>query len=176
MLKLNNKSRDLALWDNIRDHWNGIGTYFDEIDKAVDQFLLGHGHSLLDGKVNKLNTMNFPKVDVEEFNDRIEVHAELPGMKKDDIQVELEDGTLSIYGKKTIENRLPRDDVKKDNEKVSPIVIERYDGEFKRQFVLPPNILEEPVESSYKDGILKLVFKTKKPEEEKSKVKKINLD
>ncbi len=106
-----------------------------------------------------------PRVDVEEFDDRLEITAEIPGMEKDNINIEVQEGILTIRGERKFEN---------DKKEKNYHICERRYGTFARSFALPENVKEEDVEAEYKDGVLKLtVPKTEpvKPKEIKIKVK-----
>ena len=86
-----------------------------------------------------------PQVDIAETDDNFELQFAIPGINKDDITIDLEDGTLTVGGERKFEET--------KNEKNFHSVETRY-GSFKRSFKLPENVAEDKVEASYKDGIL----------------------
>jgi len=86
-----------------------------------------------------------PTCDIEENNEEYVVHAELPGVKKDDINVSLENGMLLIEGKR----RQEKEDKGKHFHRV-----ERSYGTFMRRFALPTAVYEDKVMADYKDGML----------------------
>ena len=95
------------------------------------------------------------KVDVVERGDGYVVKAELPGVRKDDIQV-------TIEGKQvTIAAEVKRESEQKDGERL--VRSERYFGAVYRSFVLPVDIDEAASNATYEDGVLELTL-TKKAE------------
>ncbi|MCR9251501.1 MAG: Hsp20/alpha crystallin family protein [bacterium] len=86
-----------------------------------------------------------PQVDIAETDKDFELQFAVPGLKKEDISIDLEDGTLTVGGERKFE------ETKK--EKNFHSVETRY-GSFKRSFKLPENVAADKVEASYKDGIL----------------------
>ena len=106
-----------------------------------------------------------PRVNVEEKEEAFEITAELPGMKKDDLDIEVQDDVLTIKGEKKFE---------KDEKEANYHICERSYGTFQRSFTLPENVKTDDIEAEYKDGILKLVLpkvEPVKPKEIKVKVK-----
>ena len=87
-----------------------------------------------------------PPVDIY-LNDKHEIvlKAELPDMRREDIQVTIDDHTLTIKGE-----RKPADDVKEGQFQR----IERYYGSFSRSFTLPPNVDASKLSAEYKNGVL----------------------
>ncbi|CAG0974530.1 18 kDa heat shock protein [Burkholderiales bacterium] len=94
------------------------------------------------------------KVDVSENEKGYVVHAEIPGVKKDDIHVAIEGNQVSIGAE------VRRESEKKEGERV--LRTERYYGSVFRSFVLPTDIDEATSEAKYDDGVLELTL-AKKP-------------
>ncbi|MEP5765995.1 MAG: Hsp20/alpha crystallin family protein [Halieaceae bacterium] len=90
-----------------------------------------------------------PKVDVKECKDHFEILAELPGVEKDDIKVNLVDGAL------VIEAEAKQEDKEEKNGKL--IRQERRYGKLMRRFNLDPGVKEDEIEAKFKDGVLKLI-------------------
>jgi HSP20 family protein len=88
-----------------------------------------------------------PSVEVTESNGSIDVTAELPGVAREDVEVNLENNVLSIRGEKKQE--------RKEEEKES-YLLERYYGSFQRSFALPAPVDESKVTAEFKDGVLKV--------------------
>jgi len=86
-----------------------------------------------------------PAVDVDENDKAYVVSVELPGVKKEDVGVELENGVLTIHGEKKSE---------REEKKGKRRWVERTFGSFQRSFTLPANALAERIEASFRDGIL----------------------
>jgi HSP20 family protein len=105
----------------------------------------------------------WPNVDIVEQNDTFEIHAELPGLDKNDIAIKIENGVLSISGEKKQE--------KKEKEKGKYYYYERSYGTFNRTFALPDNVDENAIEAQFKNGLLTLTLK----KTEKAKPKTIEV-
>lgn len=105
-----------------------------------------------------------PAVDVLEGPDAYLVRAELPGMKREDIKVEVKDGALILSGETKTE---------KPAEGVEYLHVERAAAKFWRSFSLPENANQDGIEASYKDGILEI--RVAKREEAKPRQIQINV-
>ncbi len=99
-----------------------------------------------------------PSVDVSETETQFEVSVELPGLKKEDISVNLEKGRLTISGERKFEN--------KEEGKNFHRVETQY-GKFSRSFYLPDSIDESSISAKYDAGILSITIN--KSEEEAKK-------
>ena len=106
----------------------------------------------------------YPAVDVLESKDAYLIRAELPGMKREDINVEVKDGTLVLSGESKSE---------KPAEGVEYRHVERVAAKFWRSFTLPENAKQDGIEASYKDGILEI--RVAKAEEAKPRQIEINV-
>jgi HSP20 family protein len=103
-----------------------------------------------------------PSVDVSESDDAITVKAEMPGMKKEDIDIAISEGLLTLSGEKKDEQ-----EEKKENYHVRE---SRY-GSFRRTVRLPAGVEADQIDANYKDGILTVSV----PKSEKAKSKKIEV-
>jgi len=90
-----------------------------------------------------------PPVDIVEEGDRLIFMAELPGVAREDIEVKVENGTLTLRGEKRRE---------KETGTESAHRIERLYGGFHRSFTLPTSVDTENIQARYKDGILELIL------------------
>lgn len=99
-----------------------------------------------------------PAVDIYEEEDKIVIKAELPGVDKKDIRVDLKDRVLTLSGERSYEN-----EVKENNYYHK----ERVFGKFHRAFSLPAESDPEKIKADFKDGILNIEIA--KPEEQKPK-------
>jgi len=88
-----------------------------------------------------------PAVDIRETADAIVVHAELPGIDKKDVKVDVRDGVLTISGERKYEK-----DVKEENVHR----IERSYGSFTRSFSLPSHVDVNKVEAKLDNGVLEV--------------------
>jgi HSP20 family protein len=104
----------------------------------------------------------YPLVDIEETKDEFMIYAELPGVSKDDVKINLADDTLTLSG----EIKEPE---KKDDRTFHRI--ERSYGKFQRSFYLPVQIQGNKVKASFKDGILTITL----PKKEEVKPKEISI-
>lgn len=86
-----------------------------------------------------------PAVDITEGPEAIVVHAELPGVKPDDMKIDLENNVLTLRGER-------RGETKKDDGTLHRV--ERFHGSFSRQFLLPRTVDPERIEAELKDGVL----------------------
>jgi HSP20 family protein len=103
-----------------------------------------------------------PAIDVQEDKDNYSVRVELPGLKREDIQVSLDDGALVISGERHGE---------KVEEGVEIHRQERFYGKFQRALTLPVPVAAEKVKAQYKDGILTVTL----PKTEEAKPKQIDI-
>lgn len=108
------------------------------------------------------NDLWAPPVDVEETPDEIVLTAELPGMSRDDIDIELEDGVLTIQGEKKEEQK---------EEGRQGLRYERRWGSFARRFTLPRAVDSANITASYENGILAIHV----PKAEEAKGRKIEI-
>jgi len=105
----------------------------------------------------------FPPVELSEEEDKFVVVADMPGVRKDDISVNLTGNLLSISGRREVE---------RPSENASLIRSERRTGEFKRTIELPSPVDGDKVKATFKDGILTMVL----PKREESKVRAIAIE
>ena len=103
-----------------------------------------------------------PAIDILQEGDRYLVRADLPGMKKDEIEVTLDGDTLTISGEKKRENET-RDD--------SSYRSERYYGKFSRSLVLSSTVDANKIEAAYTDGVLSVTI----PKSEEARPKQIKI-
>ncbi|MCU0771445.1 MAG: Hsp20/alpha crystallin family protein [Verrucomicrobia bacterium] len=103
-----------------------------------------------------------PALDVYEDKDQFVVKAELPGMKKDEIEVTFQNGSLTISGERRSEEERKEEGVYRS---------ERYFGRFQRTVDLPTAVAEDKVKAEYRDGILNITL----PKTEQAKPKQISV-
>lgn len=90
-----------------------------------------------------------PALDVYEDKDSLVVTLEVPGMKKEDFEVALHEGVLSVSGERRLDDR---------REKASGYRTERFEGRFQRSVTLPKAVQADKVKATYKDGILSIAM------------------
>jgi HSP20 family protein len=88
-----------------------------------------------------------PPVDICETDDALVLKAELPGVSKDDVNIEIHDNTLILRGERKHEAEVKGEHYHR---------VERAYGTFQRSFVLPTMVDQEKVQATYKDGVLEL--------------------
>lgn len=98
-----------------------------------------------------------PVVDILNEKENVVLNIELPGMKKEDISVDIKDRVLTIKGERKLA---------KDDENNNYFRKERSHGSFKRSFSLSDDVLVDAVDADFKDGILKLTLKKDNTKEE----------
>lgn len=106
-----------------------------------------------------------PSVDIFEDRGDLVIKAELPGISRDDIEVTLSDGSITISGEKKKENEIKKKDYYK---------WERSYGSFCRTFRLPTEVQPDKVGSTFKDGVLEV--RMPKSEAAKSKEVKVKIE
>ncbi len=137
----------LDRWSNLRDELNS----FFELPLSSS---FGRGGQLFTGWS--------PALDLYESGDHLMAVVELPGMRKEDVDVSLHDGALTISGERKREST--------NGEKAQRT--ERYVGTFRRSISLPTRVDASKVTATYEDGILKVTLP--KAEEAKPKQIKVN--
>ena len=142
------------------DNWSDFGTLQDRINRMFDDTF----RSLTVSDSENMETGNWtPTVDVVENNDNFLVKADIPGVKKNDLKVDVKDGTLTIKGEKKQEEK-----VEKDNY----IRVERSYGNFVRNFTLPANVDASKINAKFTDGVLEITI----PKKEEAKPKEIKIN
>ena len=101
------------------------------------------------GRTNNKTTKNLMKTDIREHDAGYELDIDLPGFKKDEIKVELENGYLTISATKAADND-------GQDKKGKYIRRERYAGTMQRSFYVGEDVTQEDIKAKFEDGILKL--------------------
>lgn len=104
----------------------------------------------------------YPAVDVLESKDAYLIRAELPGMKKEDFNLEIHDGSLILSGERKLEQAA---------DGVEYHRVERVTGKFTRSFFLPQTVKSDAIKATYRDGILEIHV----PKAEDAKPKQITV-
>jgi HSP20 family protein len=132
-----------------------VFTHFDRdefitpFDKLIDKFFNQSFPQLSkEVGVDVFQSSAYPKCDIIDFEDRIEIIAEVPGLSKDQIQIDVDTDTISIKGEKN-----------SNTEKEGSTYLRRElkKSSFKRTFTADPNIFDlEKISAKFLDGILEL--------------------
>ncbi len=137
---------------------------FQEFENLLERYNKSGARNLGTRMDNDLNFADWaPSVDIEEDKDKYLIRADLPGVKKENIDVKLENGVLSIRGEKRSESETGEGT--RNHRK------ERFYGTFARSFTLPDSVQSDAVEAHYKDGVLSLTV----PKAEEAKPKAIDI-
>ena len=104
----------------------------------------------------------YPAVDILESKDAYLLRAELPGMNKEDFNLELKERTLTLTGERK---------ASKPAEGVEYRSMERVNGKFVRSFALPEMVKHDGIQATYKDGILEIHI----PKAEEAKPRQIQI-
>jgi HSP20 family protein len=132
-------------------------------DLLNDDFLWGFPFMPVTGR-QLANVQGWhPALDVTEDKDKYVIKADLPGLKKEDIRVSLEDGVLTIEGERKSETEHKDKNVHR---------IERSYGRFARSLNLGFSVDESKIKANYKDGVLELIA----PKAERAKAKTIDIN
>ena len=103
-----------------------------------------------------------PRVDIVDGENQITINAELPGLKKEDIHIDVKDGILTLTGERSEE---------KEVKEARYYRRERVSGTFQRSFSLPEGLNTETIAAEYKDGVLSVAI----PKPEASKPRQISV-
>jgi HSP20 family protein len=143
---------DLSTWPS----FGRLSTLHEEIDRlfAAPLTELARASQLLSGWSPALN--------LHEDKDSFVITIELPGMKKEDIDVALREGALSISGERKSEEKYEKAEVYRS---------ERFFGRFERTVTLPTAIAPDKIKAQYKNGVLTVTLS----KAEEAKPKKIDV-
>ncbi len=109
------------------------------------------------------STVWSPYVDVYETENGYILKAEIPGINREDIKLDINKNTLTLKGEKKFEEKVERDKY---------IRVERRYGTFSRSFTLSDKVDKENISANYKDGVLEITM----PKKEEAKPKEIKVE
>ena len=133
MRELTKRTREAGL------AWPGsLGRLHEEMDRLFNRFF---------GELRPMEVIGSCVVDVSEDDEHVYVNAELPGMTREDVELTLENGLLTISGEKKSETIPGNEDL-----------TERYYGRIYRSLTLPSGVDEKRVRATMKEGILRIVL------------------
>jgi HSP20 family protein len=127
----------------------------EEMDRAFDRMFRDFGLSRRSGTSRGLfgpagrEGIWAPRIEAFQHGDRFTVRAELPGLKKDDVQLELTDEALTIRGERRDEH---------EEEREGYYRTEREYGQFHRTIPLPEGVIGESAQASFRDGVLEITM------------------
>jgi len=124
-----------------------LDRFADEIDRMFDQFGFGRLRGRSDDMSDFLTWT--PRIDVTQRNNELVIHADLPGLTKDDIKVDVTDDAVTIQGERRREHEEDRGGVYRS---------ERSYGSFHRVVPLPEGTIADQAKASFKNGVLEIVM------------------
>ena len=136
----------LVRWSPRREAFPGLHP---EIDRVFDAFF---GAPFVDGRTRRW----VPAVDLVEGDNELVLRADLPGLERDDVEVEIKDGVLTVSGERKAEHEEKSDGFHR---------VERAYGSFSRSIRLPKGVEADAVTADFDKGVLEV--HVPKPEERK---------
>ena len=130
---------NLMRWDPYRE----IASLQDRLNRAFG----GYAYGSREREDEMQLSAWAPPVDIAEEKDRILITAELPGFQETEIEIQTENGMLTLRGERKFEN---------ETDGKSYHRVERSYGQFVRSFSLPNNVDREKIQASFKDGLLQV--------------------
>ena len=144
----------LTKWEPLRD----LLTLQDRMNRLFDDSVRG----LRPGDEGLSSGIWSPPVDIYETDNEVILKAELPEVNQKDIDIQIENSTLTLNGERKFERETKKENFHR---------IERSYGAFSRSFTLPNAIDQEKIHADYKDGVLKITM----PKREETKPKQIKV-
>jgi len=129
---------------------------FNELQKMQRAFF-----SPYEKKDDESITAFVPKVNTREDEKAYYLDIDLPGVKKEEINVDVNDGVLSIYGERNFKEEVKEEHYYK---------VETHFGKFQRVFSLPENVDADMIEAKNSDGVLEIIIPKKEETKNKKKI------
>ena len=143
----------ITRWEPFRE----FSTLQDRLNRLFQQ-------SVSEGREESLTTSSFaPAVDVYEDDHQVTLKIEVPGIDEKDIDVRLENNTLTVTGERRLEKEEKEENYRR---------VERQYGSFTRTFTLPTTVDAEKVSATYDKGVLKIAL----PKKAEAKPKQIKVN
>ena len=146
----------IVRWDPFRD----LMTIQERMNRLFDQTL---SKTRTEDEEGLTASTWSPSVDIYETADSIVLKAELPGLNRENIDIQVRDNTLTLKGERKFER-----EVKDENY----LRIERSYGAFQRGFSLPTVIQQDKIKATFKDGVLEVSM----PKAEEAKPKQVKIE
>lgn len=140
--------KELYLWNPFKE--------LENLRNEIDRFF--------DTDYESDSKLIFPTTDISEDDKNVYINIDLPGLTKDNVELEINDGYLKVKGKK--EEKKEEKDKKRHYYRK-----ERFYGEFERTIALPEYVKMEKAEASFKDGVLEIII----PKKEEKQPKKLEI-
>ncbi|MEN8213563.1 MAG: Hsp20/alpha crystallin family protein [Pseudomonadota bacterium] len=133
----------------VRNPWNLLDQWHDEMGRLLNTPSGRDDTSLVEG------SDWCPAVDIKEEDERFLIHADIPGVNADEIEVSMEQGVLTIKGERKHESTESGKDYKR---------LERSHGVFIRRFSLPDSVDAGNISASSQNGVLEVVLPKTAPQ------------
>jgi len=140
-------------WNPVRDLFN----FTDEINPFSRDFF---DKDIREASLMK-GTWN-PSVDISEDDNNFYLNVELPGMKREDVKVNYDDGLLTVSGERKTET---------ENKDKNYLRVERTFGKFERSFRIPTHVIQDKIDAQFENGVLLITL----PKAEEAKPKQIEV-
>ncbi len=134
--------------------WREMPTLHNRINRLFDDPFFSVGRMEDDAVMGMWN----PAVDLYEKDDHYMIKAELPGVDKNNVKIDLKDRLLTLSGERTYDNEVNEENYYRR---------ERSYGKFQRAFTLPADVDSDKIKAEFKDGVLQIEIP--KPEEKRAK-------
>ena len=144
--------------EDLLDDFTGHFPFYDDEMKKLEKKLYGH------------HAKNIMKTDVKETDDSYELEMDLPGFKKEEIQISLENGYLTVSAVKGL------DEDTQEQSSGRYLRKERYTGSCERTFYVGEDLTQEEIKAAFKHGILKLSVPKKDPQKQVETKKYISIE
>jgi HSP20 family protein len=139
-------------WDPFRD----LITLREKMNRLFEDTFAARGE-----EKDLMSSTWTPSVDIYESENDVVLTAELPGIEEKDIEIKIEDNTLTIKGERKLEKETKEENYHR---------IERAYGTFYRSFTIPHNVDQNKIQAEHENGVLKITM-PRKPELKPQKVK-----
>ena len=136
--------------------------FIDSFDRVFDQMVHKQFPTLTDELGLDFLKSAYPKVDIIDFKDRLEITSEIPGLSKKDISIEVKEGTLTIAGQKK--------EKKENGEQGTYLYRELKHSSFRRSFLLGDNLAPDDIKAKFENGILNVSIPKVEPKVEEAQI------
>lgn len=121
--------------------------FADEVDRMFEEFGFGRGWHRPGFMTESMSWT--PQIDISQRNNELVIRADLPGMNKEDVKVDVSDDAITIQGERRREH---------EEDRAGAYRIERSYGSFYRAIPLPEGALTEQAKATFKDGVLEITM------------------
>lgn len=162
MIRRRDKKEGMVPRDYWGQTWTSPWTMLNDMDRVFDDFRSEWENMFLAPRSPGTEMVRQPLVDLADNGKEYLVTAEIPGISKDDLRIEVAQDSLEISGETSVEE-------KEEDKETGYLRRERRYSRFYRALPLPENVLTDKVEAELKDGLLTITLPKAAPPERKSK-------